>query len=1443
MLSTSVIKTTTDASHYYSSKDNYYTKEEGIEQSEWYGKGADRLNLSGEVEANRFTALLNGQLPNGEQIGKIVNGVLKHRAGWDLTFSAPKSVSVMALVGGDKRLIDAHRNAVKTALSHIERSASEARIKINGDTSYINTKNMVAALYHHDLSREQDPQLHTHSVILNMTERPDGLWRSQASKIGRYDKDTTSDVHGFIERVRNNKRYFGKLYEAELCFEVNRLGYKTAINPKTGVFEIADVPKDVNDHFSKRRHMIEKSLAENGFDSAKAADVASIKTRQMKRQVDRSELKEQWKGEAAQFGLHCETIITESIQSQLETSKERIPNDIKISETLLEALKVAAKELSQFKTTFLMEEVITLAAEQAIREKCNVTELLQAANHAIQSGELISIENSSGKMVLMDKATLQQEKSILANLASDYLIKRHIPLTAVEHFVDQHAEIQPDARGALKTVFSSIPYILIDGEQSRESLLKPIIQIAKSNHANVAIVSPNQLSSFRTADSVKENPTTVWEHIKSLFKNNSIQNYSTLRFLQDETIKNPDILLVDKSHLLSTYETSELMEWGKDNQKQIIFFGNSKVMLSQKQGKGLSFLIENGLKNISLSEKSGSFNDLISRDDIRNASQKIANHLIEVSNHEDRLSKMSFEYSQEKNKDNLFLVANNKKTVSQLNQLTHETLKQSGQLGNSKKVSVLLPQFINESQMKIANSYQKGNVLRFNEKISSLGIRQGDYCEILSHNKENNEVRLRNTRGKAINWHPDKLEARHELFKPVEREFSVSDRIQSQRGVKQKNILKGEFFTIQSISTNKMTVLNDKNKAITLNINDAKHVHFDYGYAATPYQIAHEKPAKIIAELPHRSFHTDKRQFFQIVSQPNEVSIYTDNKNALIGTLERKSGDRLSAHESIQNSDQLKQNLHTLHDILIKSFSKDNLSEAPIFSQKAADALDYAVKHLSEREAAFEHKELMLTAMQKALGNVSSKEFTQVVSAMEKSKILIRKDTAAGTLWTTLEAVNTERQIMAFCYQDQGKLQPVIPLDVVDHYVNLSKLNNDQVNAIKQITQSENRILAIQGRAGTGKTTLMTTLNQVVAAKEFLDLHGFKLQALAPTHPAVKELSARGIPAQTLDSFLHEMQKVSLSGNKPDFSRTLFVLDEASMVSNDKMLAVLKMSHDLNFRQLILVGDIRQLPSIESGKPQALIQKNMDAIRLEDIQRQKNPALQQGVKETYDYNFAAAFKTLKESIIEIGNPNGHPAYERKGRWDEITETGRLERIKALVSDYVAHSPEERQNVLVITPGHEDRKLTNMLIRDQLKQEGSLSGHEHTFTILSARNLTHAERSDIRGYRPGHVIRFGKTEGMIKASEYWTVSGVRAEHNLLMLKNAEGKEILWQLPQTRQKGSQSFEVFKREERTLQVGDAIRWSRTDKGNHLYSSEAAKVVNIQNNQGAVDNSRLTH
>ena len=119
MLSTQPLENTAQAGHYFFGHDNYYTEEQTLakERSQWWGKGAEALDLTDTVDTQIFTELLRGTLLDGQQLGKQEGGTIKHRPGFDLTFSAPKSVSLLALIGGDERILSAIECSTDKALA------------------------------------------------------------------------------------------------------------------------------------------------------------------------------------------------------------------------------------------------------------------------------------------------------------------------------------------------------------------------------------------------------------------------------------------------------------------------------------------------------------------------------------------------------------------------------------------------------------------------------------------------------------------------------------------------------------------------------------------------------------------------------------------------------------------------------------------------------------------------------------------------------------------------------------------------------------------------------------------------------------------------------------------------------------------------------------------------------------------------------------------------------------------------------------------------------------------------------------------------------------------------------------------------------------------------------------------------------------------------------
>ena len=209
------------AENYYE-KDDYYTQGDPDLQSDsqWQGNGAEKLGLEGAVDKAIFQQLLHGQTPDGKPLHSKAINPEKHRAATDYTFSAPKSVSIAALIQKDKRVIQAHDAAVKTALTVLENRYAQTRVRRGpGIREKVATGNILAATFRHETSREQDPQLHTHCVVINATQMEEGKWQSLSN-----------------EEVLNNQKLLGEIYQNELAVQLRSHGYEIEPNG-SGQFE------------------------------------------------------------------------------------------------------------------------------------------------------------------------------------------------------------------------------------------------------------------------------------------------------------------------------------------------------------------------------------------------------------------------------------------------------------------------------------------------------------------------------------------------------------------------------------------------------------------------------------------------------------------------------------------------------------------------------------------------------------------------------------------------------------------------------------------------------------------------------------------------------------------------------------------------------------------------------------------------------------------------------------------------------------------------------------------------------------------------------------------------------------------------------------------------------------------------------------------------------
>ncbi len=272
--------------------EDYYSGE-GEVSGYWAGDAAEELGLAGRVEADQLTAMLTGRNPaDGESLGMRAVGGKGPVPGFDLAFSAPKSVSLLWALGGYQAAIEvneAHRHSVEAALTYLQRQACWTRRGAGGH-EFLHGNGFLAAAFEHRSSRAGDPQLHTHVLIANATKGPDGRW-----------------TRLYHPAIFDHAKTAGYIYEANLRHELSqRLGVQWQ-PVRNGIAEIEGFADSHLREFSKRREEILEAAGPDA--SARARQVATLATRKTKeKDVSREDLLQRWRTEAREIGLDRESI-------------------------------------------------------------------------------------------------------------------------------------------------------------------------------------------------------------------------------------------------------------------------------------------------------------------------------------------------------------------------------------------------------------------------------------------------------------------------------------------------------------------------------------------------------------------------------------------------------------------------------------------------------------------------------------------------------------------------------------------------------------------------------------------------------------------------------------------------------------------------------------------------------------------------------------------------------------------------------------------------------------------------------------------------------------------------------------------------------------------------------------------------------------------------------
>lgn len=404
---------------YTSTQESYYSEAETV-KGKWFGKQAETWELQGEVNPEHFERLCEGQHPlTGDQLvrhviphkyenayGEIVE-TSEHRAGWDATFSAPKSVSLAGLVGGDERILEAHDRSVDIALQQFEKYA---QARMGGNQPAQMTGKIIAAKFQHDSARPDRvsgyaaPQLHTHVVAFNITETEDGRIKPIQP----------------LELYRS-QRFATSIYRAVLATELQKLGYEITVDGRTGAPEISGFSKEYLAASSPRSAEIQREaaqlkerLTEQGIqvDDGAGLRQAAAKTDRLGKQFDRQEMRARHLALDAQFGEPAARAVQQAQERTL-----LVVDDQEINSRACEAVTFARESASEREAVVDQRQVVA----DALRRNLGLTTydaVIDELNKRIEIGEFIRVTETGSVERLTTSQTVAMEQSNIRTIVS-----------------------------------------------------------------------------------------------------------------------------------------------------------------------------------------------------------------------------------------------------------------------------------------------------------------------------------------------------------------------------------------------------------------------------------------------------------------------------------------------------------------------------------------------------------------------------------------------------------------------------------------------------------------------------------------------------------------------------------------------------------------------------------------------------------------------------------------------------------------------------------------------------------------------------------------------------------------------------------------------------------------------------------------------------------------
>jgi conjugative relaxase-like TrwC/TraI family protein len=887
----------------FTSREQNYWSQRGEIAGEWQGRIAKKLGLTGLVSEGDFARLSQGQHPEtGEQLvrqrasyqyedadGRTVK-TMEHRAGWDATFSAPKSVSLTALVGGDYRVREAHREAVTTALNALE---SYTQARIGGNHLPEATGQFVAAKFEHDTARPVNgyvaPQLHTHAVIFNITQRANGETRALQP-----------------QSLFVSQQFATAIYQSELTYRLRQLGYEITAG-RSGAPEIKGYTQEYLDASSPRSQQIREYLERAGQNGKEAAEIAAHSTRDRKEIHSTAEVMAAHRRLAAEFGNQAEAVVSaahermrrEQLSGSLDRSLERARESVTFSRD------------RNFEREAVIDE--RLLVRDALRRgmgEITYSHVATQLEGRTESGELRVIDQARdlpGRKFTTAK-TIGEEREIINRMqAGRSQLSPALSRQQAVTVADQHPHLNRAQKNVVEDVLASPDRIhAIQGVAGagKTTTLSVIRQAVESQGFSVEGFAPTSRAAKQLRESGIEAGT-----LQSFLVRSAPANDASVR---------RHFYFVDESSLASTRQMRDFLSRLGPHDR-VLLIGDTRQHQGVEAGRPFEQLQQAGMGTAKLDQIVRQKDPALKAVVELLARGRSAKALIElreqgrvqqIPDRQQRIRAVARAYAT--SPEGTLIVSPDNASRRELNLAVRQELRADGKLSrDDHSFRVLVQrQDMTGADRAWANHYEVGDVVRYSRGSKTIGAEAGSYATVVAVQPASNLLSVEKEAGELLTYDPRRLSG-VSVYRGVTHDFAVGDKIQFTAPDKQLGVANRDLAVIDSISSDgQISARLDDNRRIQFNAAD--HRHFDHGYAITSHSSQGLTAERVLIHADtsvHPDLLSSRFGYVAVSRASHEATIFTDDVNRL--------GQQLSTEVTKTSAIEIKNPLDVGHEVEI----------------------------------------------------------------------------------------------------------------------------------------------------------------------------------------------------------------------------------------------------------------------------------------------------------------------------------------------------------------------------------------------------------------------------------------------------------------------------------------------------------------------------------------------